>query len=170
MQWDVVSIYLLIAVVAILVIGWAVFGRRIRKAAAAKGAESGVDLSARIKLGDLGKLSQALRVGGDADATAIIADAVAAQKRVAASGDSRWTLRVVQPDDITFEWAAADRELRVLSSRETFVTVTGGREWTSVLKAVEEAANAAGLTVTRVESTLHRSAAPVAGDHVWTRQ
>lgn len=62
MQWDAVSIYLLIIVIAAAVILWAIFGRRIRASAREKGREAGFDSSQRIAQGDLGKLRQALTI------------------------------------------------------------------------------------------------------------
>ncbi|QYH35683.1 hypothetical protein [Salinibacterium sp. M195] len=170
MQWETVSIVLLLVLVVALVIFRKVFNRRMKNAAGDKGREMGLSMEARIKLADLSKLSRALVIADVAAAPAIIDEGLAKLKRVTPGEGGRWNLRVIQPDDVVFESTNTEHgvQLRVISGREGFGNVQGGGDWLKVLQAVGAAAAARGVATTETTITLDRSAAPIEGDHVWT--
>lgn len=85
---------------------------------------------------------------------------------MATLGNGQWNLRVIAPDDIQFRWSD-DRQLHVVSSRESLGVVTGGRDWAKVLTAVEAAAAAKQIATARATVTLSRSPEKEGLDHVW---
>ena len=165
-QSEVVLIYVALAVLVVVIVGWGIFGRRIRAAAKQKGRELGVDSEHAIKTGDVSKLSTVLVIGDGAREAELAAEALAANRRVRSTGDRTWEVRVVQPNDLTVELAGG--RLAVVQARESLGIVMGGRDWTKILKDVETALAAEELTTQRESARLERSAAPIDSEHVWT--